>query len=48
MSRHPITPDTPAHDELHPFVYRTMVGLTVWLVLSVWLLFDRGTYVGLN
>jgi hypothetical protein len=35
-------------DELHPIVYRSIVGLTIWLVLSIWLLFDRGTYVSLN
>jgi len=25
-----------------------MIGLTVWLVLSVWALFDRDSYVGLT
>jgi len=35
------------HDGLHPFVYRTIVALTIWLVLSVWVFFDRGAYVGL-
>ena len=48
MTTHPIRPNAPVHDELHPLVYRTLVGLTVWLVASIWLLFDRGTYVGLN
>ena len=37
----------PAHDELHPAVYRAMVGLTLWLVLSVWVFFNSGAYVGL-
>lgn len=33
---------------LHPLVYRSIVGLTIWLVLSVWVFFDRGAYVGLT
>jgi len=37
----------PQHGDLHPAVYKAMIGLTLWLVASVWLLFDRGTYVGL-
>lgn len=36
------------HDELHPLVYRAMVGLTIWLVLSVWMLFSRGEYEGVT
>ena len=35
-------------DELHPLVYRSIIGLTIWLVLSVWALFSRGTYEGLT
>ena len=38
----------PAQNELHPTVYKVMVGLTLWLVFSVWALFDRGASVGLN
>jgi len=39
----------PAHDGLHPLVYRSMIALTVWLVLSVWVFFDHGGgYVGLT
>jgi hypothetical protein len=39
----------PINDELHPRIYKTLVGLAIWFVLSAWLLFDRGTaaYVGL-
>lgn len=48
MNTHPSPPDQPIHDELHPLVYRAMVGLTIWLVLSVWLLFSRGPDVELN
>jgi hypothetical protein len=48
MSMHPLRHNAPIHDELHPIVYRTMVGLTVWLVASMLLLFNRGPYVGLN
>ena len=38
----------PVNGGLHPRVYEIMVGLTVWLVLSVWLFFNRGGYVGLT
>src|SRR5262245_7640556 len=36
------------NDELHPLVYRSIVALTVWLVLSIWALFSRGAYEGLT
>jgi hypothetical protein len=35
-------------NELHPVVYRAMIGLTIWLVLSVWALFSRGAYEGVT
>ena len=35
-------------ESLHPLVYRSMIALTIWLVLSVWAFFDRGAYVGLT
>jgi hypothetical protein len=35
-------------DELHPRIYASVVGLTIWLVLSVWVLFSRGSYIGLT
>ena len=35
------------NDELHPLIYQSIVGLTIWLVLSIWALFSRGAYVGL-
>jgi hypothetical protein len=44
----PIRHNRPTNDELHPVIYRSMIVLTVWLVLSVWVLFSRGAYVGLN
>jgi hypothetical protein len=50
MPTHPL-PDRhnlPANDELHPLVYRSMIGLTIWLVLSIWALFSRGAYEGLT
>lgn len=47
MSAHPDRHNQPINEELHPLVYKTMVGLIVWLVLSVWALFDRGAYIGL-
>jgi hypothetical protein len=37
----------PINDELHPLIYKAMVGLTLWLVLSIWFLFGRGADVGL-
>jgi hypothetical protein len=37
----------PTDDELHPRVYEAMIGLTIWLLLSIWFLFDRGAYLGL-
>lgn len=48
MNAHSTRPDRAADDKLHPVVYRTMIGLTIWLVLSVWLLFSRGSDVTLN
>ena len=36
------------NDELHPVVYRSIIGLTIWLVLSVWSLFSRGAYEGVT
>lgn len=44
----PVQHNRPTNDELHPIVYRSMIGLTIWLVLSVWTLFSRGAYVGLT
>jgi len=35
-------------DELHPRIYATVVGLTIWLVLSAWVFFSRGSYEGLT
>ena len=44
----PVRPNRPANDELHPLVYRSIIGLTIWLVLSAWALFSRGEYEGLT
>lgn len=38
----------PTNDELHPWIYRSMVGLTIWLVLSIIVLFHRGAYASLD
>jgi hypothetical protein len=46
--RPPVQHNRPSNDELHPLVYRAMIGLTIWLVLSVWGLFSRGAYEGLT
>lgn len=48
MNARSIRHNQPLRDDLHPIVYRSIIGLTIWLVLSIWLLFDRGAYVGLN
>ena len=48
MNAHPDRRNAPVHDELHPLIYRAMIGLTFWLVLSIWALFDRGSYAGLT
>jgi hypothetical protein len=40
--------DRPVHDGLHPLVYRSIIALTIWLVLSAWVFFNRGAYVGLT
>ena len=45
---HPAQYNRPVHDGLHPLVYRSMIGLTIWLVLSVWAFFNRGAYIGLT
>lgn len=44
----PVRHNRPANDALHPLVYRAMIGLTIWLVLSAWALFSRGAYEGLT
>jgi hypothetical protein len=44
----PIPQTSQRTDELHPWIYSAVVGLTIWLVLSVWLLFSRGSYEGLT
>ena len=36
------------HDGLHPLVYRSIIGLTLWLVLSIWAFFSTGAYVELT
>ena len=40
--------DNRPNEELHPLIYQSIVGLTIWLVLSVWALFSRGAYIGLT
>ena len=45
---HPAQYNRPIHDGLHPLVYRSIVALTIWLVLSVWAFFNRGAYIGLT
>jgi hypothetical protein len=40
--------EPPIHEGLHPFVYRSKIALTVWLVLSIWAFFDHGAYISLT
>ena len=40
--------DNRPNDELHPLIYQSLIGLTIWLVLSVWGSFSRGAYEGLT
>lgn len=44
----PVRHNRPTNDELHPVVYRSMIGLTIWLVLSILVLFHRGAYASLD
>ncbi len=48
MTEHTYQHTQPIHDELHPRIYEMLVGLTIWLVLSIWLLFGGSSYVGLT
>ncbi|MGA7972247.1 MAG: hypothetical protein WCA36_05525 [Pseudolabrys sp.] len=47
MSAPTLRHNQPIHDELHPLVYKALAGLTVWLVLSIWVLFSGAHYIGL-
>jgi len=40
--------EPPTHDGLHPLVYRTIIALMILLLLSIWVFFDHGAYVGLT
>jgi hypothetical protein len=42
MPRHSQHPAV--YGDLHPAVYWSIIALTIWLVFSVWLLFDYGSY----
>lgn len=48
MPTYPTGHHPPTHDALHPLVYRTIIALTMWLVLSIWVFFGNGAYVGLT
>jgi len=37
-----------ASDQLHPFVYAALAGLALCLVVSAWLFFSQGGYLGLD
>jgi hypothetical protein len=40
--------NTPVSQGLHPLVYKSVAGLALWFVLSVWVLFNRGPYMVLS
>jgi hypothetical protein len=48
MTAHLPVRDNRPNDELHPLIYQSLIGLTIWFVLSVWALFSRGAYEGLT
>lgn len=48
MNSKPDLDDAQASDRLHPFVYKTLAGLAVWMVVSAWILFSQGGYLELN
>jgi hypothetical protein len=34
-------------DSLHPLIHRVILGLTLWLLISIWLFFDGPGYIKL-
>lgn len=40
--------NVPINVALHALIHAVVLGLTLWLVLSIWVLFRRSAYVGLN
>jgi small-conductance mechanosensitive channel len=48
MTAHLPIRDNRPNDELHPLIYQSLIGLTIWFVLSVWALFSRGAYEGVT
>ncbi|MPZ58016.1 MAG: hypothetical protein GEU91_16285 [Rhizobiales bacterium] len=47
MTNNLIRYEAPASDELHPYLYLAIIGLTLWLVLAAWTFFDDEPYTGL-
>ena len=47
MNRELVPQNKPVFEELHPRVYGMAAGLVAWFVISAWVLFDRGGYIGL-
>jgi hypothetical protein len=43
VSRH----NRPVSDQLHPLIYKAIVGLVLWFVVSAWAFFGDGEYMGL-
>ena len=38
----------PVSDQLHPIIYKVLAGLAIWLVVSAWIFFSQGGYLGLD
>ena len=47
MNREVIGHNRVVSGELHPFVYKAVVGLTLWYILSAWMFFGGWDYMGL-
>ncbi len=46
MSKNLIPRDRRVSNRLHPFVYRTVIALGLWLILSVWGFVGGGAHTG--
>jgi len=47
MTVHDGGPRAGVSDALHPRIYGAIAALSLWLVVSVWIFFNRGGYIGL-
>ena len=47
MTRELVRHNRPVSSEVHPFLFKIVVGLVVWFVLAAWAFFDDSGYTGL-